>query len=195
MAIFDPPTESTPLDQSPKNLLLVITSATPMGGFWANGWNITKIFLFIYLFIFTFFSSTHLQVRPVDGFSRLMAQTTRIRARMGGFWANGWNITKIFLFIYLFIYTFFSSTHLQVRPGDGFSRLIAQTTRIRARMCLLRVSLTLLPILRVKYPKNPNFGGVNRRFHAKRTKYSKFHIIESTAAIPTKFSTTIQTTK
>jgi len=34
---------------------------------------------FIYLF-FTFFMNS--QVRPVDGFSRLMAQTTRTRARM-----------------------------------------------------------------------------------------------------------------
>ena len=29
----------------------------------------------------------------------------------GGFWANGWNITKI-IFIYLFIYTFFSQTRV-----------------------------------------------------------------------------------
>jgi len=29
MAIFDPPTESTPLDRSPKNLIQVITSAAP----------------------------------------------------------------------------------------------------------------------------------------------------------------------
>jgi len=35
----------------------------------------------------------------------------------------------------------------------------------------LGVSLTLLPILGVKYLKNPNFGGVNRRFEAKRAKY------------------------
>jgi len=61
------------------------------------------------------------------------------------------------LFIYLFI-TFFSSTHLQVRPVDGFSRLMAQTTRICERMCLLGDLLTLLPILGVKYPQNPNFG-------------------------------------
>ena len=65
---------------------------------------------------------------------------------MGGFWANGWNITIFF------IYTFFSSTHLQVRRDDGFSHLMAQTTRTRARMCLLGVSLTLLPILGVKTP-------------------------------------------
>jgi len=44
-------------------------------------------------------------------------------------------------------------------------------------------------------PKTPNLGGVNRRFQAKHTKYKNFHIIENTAAIQTKFSTTIQTTK
>jgi len=32
----------------------------------------------------------------------------------------------------------------------------------------LGVSLTLLL---VKYPQNPNFGGVNKRFQAKRAKY------------------------
>jgi len=111
----------------------------------------------------------------------------------GGFWANGWNITK--LFIYLFIYTLFSWTHLLVRRDDGFSRLMAQTTRIRARMCLLGVSLTLLPILGVKYPQTPNFWGVNRRFQAKRAKYWKFHVIETNASTSTKFCTTIDTIK
>jgi len=72
-----------------------------------------------------------------------------------------------------FIYTFFSSTHLQVRRDDRFSRLMAQTTRTRARMCLLGASLTLLPILGVKSPENPNFWGVNRRFQAKRAKILK----------------------
>jgi len=38
-----------------------------------------------------------------------------------------------------FIYTLFSWTHLQVRPVDGVSRWMAQTTRTRARMCLLGV--------------------------------------------------------
>jgi len=38
------------------------------------------VYLFIYLFIY--FQGTHLQVRPVGGFSRLMAQTTRNHARM-----------------------------------------------------------------------------------------------------------------
>jgi len=33
-------------------------------------------------------------------------------------------------------------------------------TRTRARMCLLGVSLTLLPILGVKSPENPIFGAL-----------------------------------
>ena len=95
----------------------------------------------------------------------------------------------------LFIYTFFSWTHLQVRPVDGFSRFMAQTTRTLTRMCLLGVSLTLLPILGVKFPENPNFVGLNRRFQAKLAKYWKFHVIETTASISTKFCTTIETIK
>ena len=47
---------------------------------------------------------------------------------------------------------------------------MAQTTRTCARMCRLGVSLTLLPILGVKSPENPNFWGVIRRFQAKRAK-------------------------
>ena len=85
---------------APKNLLLVITSATP-----------TAV-------------PNLVQIRP--------------RGLLGK-----WVKYNKFFFIYLY---FFSSTHLQVRPADGFSRLMAQTTRIRARMCLLGVSLTLLPI-------------------------------------------------
>jgi len=73
----------------------------------------------------------------------------------GGFRANGWNITR-FLLIYLYL---FSWTHL-VRPVDGFSSLKAQTIDAGSRkdMRLLGVSLTLLLILVVKSPENPNFG-------------------------------------
>jgi len=38
----------------------------------------------------------------------------------GGFWENGWSITKI-----IFIYTFFSQALAQVRPVDGFLHAIA----------------------------------------------------------------------
>jgi len=103
---------------------------------------------------------------------------------------NGCNITIFFIYLYLS-----SWTHLQVRPVDGFSRLMAKTMWTRARMCLLGVSLISLFILGVKYPQNPNFGGMNRRFQAKRAKYWKFHVIETTASILTKFGTMIETIK
>ena len=48
------------------------------GGFSANGWNITKKILFIY----TFFYPTRVPVRPLDRFSRRMAQMTRSQARV-----------------------------------------------------------------------------------------------------------------
>jgi len=41
---------------------------------------------------------------------------------------------KNFVAIYLF-----SETHLQVTPFGGFLRAMAQTTRSRARMCLLGI--------------------------------------------------------
>jgi len=37
------------------------------------------------------------------------------------------------------------------------------------------------PIYGVKRPKHRHVGGMNRHFQAKRAKYSKFHIIETTA--------------
>ena len=43
--------------------------------------------------------------------------------------------------------------------------------------------------------RRPNFGGVNRRLQAKRPKYWKFYIIETTVSIPAKFCITIETTK
>ena len=46
----------------------------------------------------------------------------------------------------------------------------------------------------VKYHQTPNFWGVNRRFEAKRAKYWKFYVIETTASILTKFGTAIETT-
>ena len=44
---------------------------------------------------------------------------------------------EIYAKIFVAIYLFFSETHLQVRPFGGFLRVMAQTTRSHARMCLL----------------------------------------------------------
>ena len=109
---------------------------------------------------------------------------------MGGFWANGWNITNFF-----FIFTFFFMNSPTGQTRRRIFTLDGSKTRSRAGMCLLGVSLTLLPILGVKSPENPNFWGVNRRFQAKRAKYWKFHVIETTASISVKFCTTIETIK
>ena len=57
-----------------------------------------------------------------------------LRLCHGWFWANGWNITK-----FLFIYTPFMETHLQVRPIDRCSHLMAQSKRTHARLCILDV--------------------------------------------------------
>ena len=98
-----------------------------------------------------------------------------------------------------FIYTFFGNSPAGyiIRPVDGFSHLMAQTTGTRARVCLFGVSLILLLILEVKSPppKKNNFGGVNRLFQAKLAKYCEFHIIETAASISTKFCKTTETTK
>jgi len=44
-------------------------------------------------------------------------------------------------------------------------------------------------------PPKKQFCGVNRRFQAKLAKSKNVHIIKTTASIPTKFCTVIQTTK
>jgi len=55
---------------------------------------------------------------------------------------------------YFYLYLFWG-THLQVRRVDGFSSMMAQTTRIRARIYHFGDFFTLLPINGVK---NPDFG-------------------------------------
>ena len=56
-------------------------------------------------------------------------------------------------------------------------------------------SVDISPHLRGKIPQNRNFGGVNKHFQAKHAKYSNCHIIKTTIWIPTKFCTSVKTTK
>jgi len=51
------------------------------------------------------------------------------------------------------------------------------------------------PYLGVKFPQNPNFGGLNRRSTAKLLKLKNMHIIKTAALIRRKFCTLIKTTK
>jgi len=67
----------------------------------------------------------------------------------------------LFIYLVIYLYLFFENATmplLQLRPVDGFSRLTAQTTRTRARVCLLAVSSILLPILGVRSSNLPISG-------------------------------------
>jgi len=83
---FRPPTESTPLDRSPKigtgdyvggPYGCAKFGTNPVMGLLGKWVKYNELF-----FIYTFFSGTHLQVRPIEGFLRFTAQTTRTRGRM-----------------------------------------------------------------------------------------------------------------
>jgi len=86
-AIFDPPQNPPPLTDHRKIWFrwlhrqplqpCQIWCKSVHDCFWANGWNIMEIFFHLYIFLWT-----HLQVRPVDGFLCLMAQTTRTHVRV-----------------------------------------------------------------------------------------------------------------
>ena len=65
----------------------------------------------------------------------------------------------------------FWRTHLQVTRIDGLSRMMAQTTRTRARMCLFGFFSHCTPFRGSKTPKI--FWGVNIRFQAKLVKSKK----------------------
>ena len=56
----------------------------------------------------------------------------RANSSIGGFLANGWITTKIFLVLFTLL------TDLQVRPPGRFSRAMVRTTRPHARVCFFR---------------------------------------------------------
>jgi len=63
---------------------------------------------------------------------------------------------KFFIAIHI---PFFSETHLQVRPFGVFLRAMAQTSRSRARMCLLGVKKFEINIKRIYSQKSKNYNG------------------------------------
>jgi len=107
-----PPTESTPLNRSPTKFSQVITSET----------------------------------------HTVVPNLVHIRSPgLLGEWVE-YNQNFIYLFMPLL------ETHLQIRPGDRFSCMIAQTTRIRVRMCFLGF-VDMAPHLWGQIlPKNRHFG-------------------------------------
>jgi len=115
---------------------------------------------FFYLFIP--FSSTHSQVRPVDGFSLLMAHTMRTHARMcilgfrghrSPFW--GWNFPKTSIFMawvgVKFIFLIFDIRYLANKKllkytfnntMTHYSILTIKTANINTKNCSLSIVLT-----------------------------------------------------
>jgi len=108
---FSTPTESTPLDRSPKNLVHVITSAAAT------------------------------------------AVTNLVQSFDGGLLGKWVKYNEIFFYLYLFFMNSLTGqTRRQIFTLDGSND---------ADSCK-GVSLTLLPILGVKFPENSNFWDVNR---------------------------------
>jgi len=69
-------------------------------------------------------------------------------------------------------------------------------TRTHASVCLFGFDSYCRPFRRSNCPQNLNFGGVNRPFPAKRTKFWNVHIIKkTTASIITKFCRATETPK
>jgi len=91
---------------------------------------------------------------------------------------------------FFYLYLFF----IMVRRHDGFSRFWLKRRGL-AHGCAFWGFVDIAPHFEVEIPRNPKFWSVNRRFRAKRAKYWKFHVIETTAPISTKFCTTIETIK
>ena len=84
----------------------------------------------------------------------------------GGFWANGWNITKIIFYLYLF----FSGTCTGQTRGRIFTR--DSSKDVKSRKDVPSGGLNDVPLnFGVTLPRNWNFGGVNRTFKPERQKF------------------------
>jgi len=97
---------------------------------------------------------------------------------MGCFWANWWNIT---IFIYLCIH-FYTNSHIgQIRRRiftvDGSNDVDSR------RDVSFGGFVNIVPYFGSEIPPKIQFSRVNRRFQAKRAKYWKFHVIETTSFI------------
>jgi len=110
---------------------------------------------------------------------------------MGGFGANRWNIN----YISFFIYTPFLSNSPTGQTADQIFTLNGSNDADSRKDVPFLASVDITVHLGDQIAKNPNFGGVNRDFPAKRAKYWNVHIIKTTASIITKFCRVIETPK
>ena len=128
--------------------------------------------------------------------------------RLRGFWVAGgqispspidfhrrpYNTLAFFFFLLLLFVTLFISRR--------FLRSVPDRDIINTPLEPLRPAdvpfggfVDIVPHFRGEMPQKPRFWGMDRRFQAKRAKYCKFYVIETTALILTKFCITIDTTK
>jgi len=145
---FRPPTESTPLDRSPKNLIQVITSAAS---------TLCKIWC---------------------------------KSIGGGLLGKWVKYNEIF---FKFIFFLHELTYRSDPSTDFYAWWLKQ--RGLAQGCAFGGFVDVAPHFGGEIPQKPQFWAVNRRFQAKLAKYWKFHVIENTSSISTKFCTTIETIK
>ena len=114
-----------------------------------------------------------------------------VQTRPWGLLGNEWNITIFYL------YFFFGNSPTRQTRRRIFT-LGGSNDADSRKGVLFGVWFILLAILEMKSSKTPNFfggGGENRRFQAKQPKYWKFHTVNTTASISTKFCKKIETTK
>jgi len=106
-----------------------------------------------------------------------------VQTRPWGLLGNEWNITIFYL------YFFFGNSPTRQTRRRIFT-LGGSNDADSRKGVLFGVWFILLAILEMKSSKTPNFfwgGGENRRFQAKQPKYWKFHTVNTTASISTKF--------
>jgi len=84
---------------------------------------------------------------------------------MGGFWANGRNITIFYLFIPFFMNSPTGQTHRRIFTLDD------SNDADLPKDVPFGGFVEIAPHIWSKIPRNPNFWGVNGRFQAKRAKY------------------------
>ena len=173
---FWPPTESTPVDRSSKNLLLVITSATSTAvpnlvQIRPQGASIIIIIKGIYI---AQVRNGHICAMPAEMAVWLRSVSVSSR-RMGEILRK-------------FIYTFFRELTYRSDPSTDFHAYGSNNADWRKGVPFGGF-VDIVPNFGVKSPRNPNFGGTNRRFQAKRENYWKFHTTKTTSSISTKFCT------
>jgi len=157
-----------------------------------------QIYLFIILFIPFFINSpidqTRRRIFTLDGSNDADLSKDCLlgfRWYFSPFWE--WNIPKPVVY-----WGVYAGIRRIPTCGVFWQRIL--TSVITNKQCTFRPFATPLciyppPFLAIHHCPKPQFWGVNRRFQAKRAKYWKFHVIETTVSILTKFGITIETTK